>query len=97
MSKCMPKDNSFILEMERMLNGLNFVRDAKVYYDAGEYSKRDYVADITLYYDNHFCSEDMVYLKELMRDIGATAIIGCKRKALARTYLDLAFDKKVRA
>jgi hypothetical protein len=40
--------------------------------------------------------EDTKWLKEIMRDNGATSIIGCKRHAIARDYIDFAFDEKVR-
>lgn len=95
MSKCMPKDNEFIRRVCDWLNNQHWVREARVYYDADPFNKRDYVADITLYSNNSWCSCDMEYLKAELRDLGATSIIGCKRKAIARDYLDIAFDKKV--
>ena len=90
MSKCTPKSTEFIYEVERVIN--NYAYNYRVYYDAGKYNKRDYVADITV--SRNWNSEDTYYLKEAMREAGATNIIGCVRHAIARDYLDLAFDIK---
>ena len=83
-------------EIERTINiDLPFsFRDVKIYYDADKYNNRDYVADLTLYYNNNWTSEDTKCLKSIMRSCGATNILLVKRKALARTYLDIAFDIK---
>ena len=90
MSKCTPKSTAFIYEVERVID--NYAYNYRVYYDAGKYNKRDYVADITV--GKNWDSTDTKYLKEDMRRVGATNIIGCVRHAIARDYLDLAFDIK---
>lgn len=95
MSKCTRRNNDFIETLRSAIkNEFNF-REVKVYYDASVYSKRDYSADLTLPSNSNWCSEDTQYLKEVMRKYGATNILCVKRKAIARTYLDLAFDIKV--
>ena len=98
MSKCTPKSVEFIREIEKAINRVSGVMEVKVYYDADKWNKRDYVADITIYrnssYYGKWTSEDTWYLKYLMREAGATNIIGCIRHAIARDYLDLAFDIK---
>ena len=98
MSKCTPKSTKFIYEIERAINEIcrysYSVKDVKVYYDAGKWSKKDYAVDITLYKNSNWCSEDTKLLKQAMRNAGATSIIGCVRHAIARDYLDLAFDIK---
>ena len=95
MSKCTPKSQEFIYAVERAINRFNGIRNCKVYYDAGKWSKRDYVADITIYcYGDNWNSDDTRYLKECMREAGATNIIGGVKHAIARDYLDLAFDIK---
>lgn len=90
MSKCTPKSQEFINEIRRVID--NYSYRYNVYYDAGKYNKRDYVADITV--SKNWDSSDTKYLKEDMRKAGATNIIGCVRHAIARDYLDLAFDIK---
>ena len=90
MSKCTPKSQKFIGEISRVIN--NYAYKYNVYYDASKYNKRDYVADITI--GKNWDSTDTKYLKEDMRKAGATNIIGCVRHAIARDYLDLAFDIK---
>ena len=90
MSKCTPMSTEFIYEIEKVID--NYAYKYRVYYDAGTYSKRDYVADITVSKD--WNNTDTKYLKEDMRKAGATNIIGCVRHAIARDYLDLAFDIK---
>lgn len=94
MSKCTPKNPKFMNEIERTILQFRGVREVSVFYDAGKYSKRDYCADVTLYDKSDWTSEDTKYLKEAMREHGATAILSNKRKAIARTYLDMAFDIK---
>lgn len=94
MSKCTPKSQKFIYAVERAIGKLSLVRDSKVYYDASKWSKRDYVADITIYRNSGWNADDTRYLKELMREAGATNIIGGVKHAMARDYLDLAFDIK---
>lgn len=98
MSKCTPKSKEFIYEIEKAINEVcrysYSVKDIKVYYDASEWSKRDYVADISLYKNSTWCGEDTKWLKEAMRNAGATSIIGGIKHAIARDYLDLAFDIK---
>ena len=94
MSKCTPKSKNFINEIAIAIDR-NFygVREVNVYYDAHPtWSKRDYVAKITVSRD--WNNEDTRFLKETMREHGATNIIGCVRHAIARDYLDLAFDIK---
>lgn len=92
MSKCTPKSDKFINDIYMAINHGYTIRDIKVYYDASKWNKRDYVADITVSKD--WDSYDTKYLKERMREAGATNIIGCVRHAMARDYLDLAFDIK---
>ena len=92
MSKCTPKSDKFISDIYMAINHGYMIRDIKVYYDASKWNKRDYVADITVSKD--WDSYDTKYLKERMREAGATNIIGCVRHAIARDYLDLAFDIK---
>ena len=93
MSRCTTKSNKFISEVTMAINVSYRVRDVNVYYDADpHWAKRDYVAKITVPSD--WDSIDTKYLKERMRDAGATNIIGCVRHAIARDYLDLAFDIK---
>ena len=92
MSKCTPKSQEFINDIYHVIDCGMRVRDSKVYYDAGKWCKRDYVADITISKD--WDAFDTKYLKERMRDAGATNIIGGIKHAIARDYLDLAFDIK---
>ena len=93
MSKCTPKSKEFINEITRVIDRYSYrIRDVKVYYDADTWNKRDYVANITVPRD--WDDIDTKYLKYHMREAGATNIIGCKRRAIARDYLDLAFDIK---
>ena len=92
MSRMTPKSNKFISDMYTAINHGYAIRDIKVYYDASKWNKRDYVAEITVSKD--WDSYDTKYLKERMREAGATNIIGCVRHAIARDYLDLAFDIK---
>ena len=92
MSRCTTKSNKFISEVTMAINHGYAIRDIKVYYDAGKWCKRDYVAEITVSSD--WDAYSTKYLKERMRDAGATNIIGCVRHAIARDYLDLAFDIK---
>lgn len=95
MSKCTPKSQEFISVIERAISRFDGIRDYKVYYDASKWNKRDYVADITIYcYGDNWNSYDTRYLKECMREAGATNIIGGVKHAMARDYLDLAFDIK---
>lgn len=93
MSKMTSKSNEFINEITHTIDNYSYrIRDVKVYYDGSKWSKRDYVADITVPSD--WDSYDTKYLKDRMRNAGATNIIGCVRHAIARDYLDLAFDIK---
>ena len=96
MSKFTPKSQDFINEVTIAIKNSFYysIKDVKVYYDAGEWNKRDYVADITLYSNVEWTSDDTKYLKECMREAGATSIIGGIKHAMARDYLDLAFDIK---
>ena len=93
MSRMIPKSNEFINEITHAIDNYSSrIGDIKVYYDGSKWSKRDYVADITIPYN--WDSFDTEYLKKRMRSAGATNIIGCVRRAIARDYLDLAFDIK---
>ena len=92
MSKMTPKSDKFINDIYYAIDYGYTIRDIKVYYDASKWNKRDYVADITV--SKNWDSYDTKYLKERMREAGATNIIGCVRHAIARDYLDLAFDIK---
>ena len=97
MSKCRPKNEQFMSELERAIDHhLHcYHRDIKIYYDAHPtWSKRDYVLEMTVSRD--WNGEDTKWLKEIMRKNGATSIIGGKKHAIARDYLDIAFDEKVR-
>lgn len=97
MSKCTPKSQEFINDVIRTVkNRFGYsLYDVKVYYDADKWNKRDYVlkATIRCYGDNWNC-DDTRYLKDVIRETGATNIIGCVRHAITRDYLDLAFDIK---
>ena len=93
MSKMTPKSDKFITEITHEIEEHSCrLSDIKVYYDGDKWSKRDYVANITISRD--WDSFDTKYLKMCMRYAGATNIIGCVRHAIARDYLDLAFDIK---
>ena len=95
MSRCTEKSNKFISEIINAIDNNSYrLRKIEVYYDAGKWSKKDYVADITIYRNSRWNSENTKWLKEVMRNAGATGIIGCVRHAIARDYLDLAFDIK---
>ena len=92
MSRMTPKSTAFIYEIKRAIENKDYrYSNVKVYYDAGKWSKRDYVAEITVIdWDGY----DTKYLKERMRKAGATNIIGGIKHAMVRDYLDLAFDIK---
>lgn len=98
MSRCTEKSNEFINEIIKKIDKIHRTKDeyrttdVNVYYDAGKWSKRDYVAKITVPRD--WDSYETKCIKERMRSAGATNIIGGKRHAIARDYLDLAFDIK---
>ena len=92
MSKCTKKSDRFIMEIARAIGQGGGIRNINVYYDAGKWCKRDYVAEITVSSDWDIYSTK--YLKERMRDAGATNIIGGIKHAMCRDYLDLAFDIK---
>lgn len=93
MSRMTPKSDKFINEVANAIDNNSYrIRKVKVYYDASKWSRRDYVANITIPSD--WDSYDTKYLKDRMRNAGATNIIGCVRHAIARDYLDLAFDIK---
>ena len=92
MSRMTPKSNKFISDMYMAINHGYAIRDIKVYYDAGKWCKRDYVAEITVSSD--WDAYSTKYLKERMREAGATNIIGGIKHAMCRDYLDLAFDIK---
>ena len=92
MSRCTPKSSKFISDIYTAINHGYAIRDIKVYYDAGKWCKRDYVAEITVSSD--WDSYSTQYLKERMREAGATNIIGGIKHAMIRDYLDLAFDIK---
>ena len=99
MSKCTPKSEKFMYEIKRAIEdafrySYNIYK-VEVSYDADPlYSKKDYVVDITLYSNCKWDSDSTRYLKEIMRDAGATSIIGGLKHAITRDYLDLAFDIK---
>lgn len=97
MSKCTPKSEEFIRDVKRAINDAfrhsYAINEVKIYYDAGKWSKKDYVADITIY-NSEWNSEDTKWLKRVMRNAGATGVIGGIKHAIARDYLDLAFDIK---
>ena len=98
MSRMTPKSNKFISDIARSIKrgydgySVMGIRDVNVYYDAGKWYKRDYVAEITVSSD--WDAYSTKYLKERMRDAGATNIIGGIKHAMCRDYLDLAFDIK---
>ena len=92
MSRCTPKSDKFISDIYMAINHGYLITDIKIYYDASKWNKRDYVADITVSKD--WDSYDTKYLKERMREAGATNIIGGLKHAMIRDYLDLAFDIK---
>ena len=97
MSRCTPKSEKFMYEIKMAIEKAKLYElcDIKVKYDASPlYSKRDYVADITIYNSCKWTCDDTNYLKYIMRKAGATNIIGGIRHAIARDYLDLAFDIK---
>lgn len=92
MSKCTPKSDKFISDIYMAINHGYAIRNIKVYYNASEWSKRDYVAEITV--SENWDRYDTQYLKDRMREAGATNIIGGIKHAMIRDYLDLAFDIK---
>ena len=98
MSKCTPKSEKFINEIRKAIDNAfrysHAISEVKIYYDAGKWAKKDYVADITIYRNSGWNSEDTKWLKEVMRNAGATGVIGGIKHAIARDYLDLAFDIK---
>ena len=95
MSKCRPKNEEFMFELEKAIQSAYYTTSIKIYYDADpRWSKRDYVLTMTVSRD--WEGEDTKWLKEILRDNGATNIIGGKKHAIARDYLDIAFDEKVR-
>ena len=98
MSKCTPKSEEFISEIEKAIDKAfrysYSVGNVKVYYDASKWSKKDYVADITIHRNSGWTNEDTKRIKEVMRNAGATGVIGGIKHAIARDYLDLAFDIK---
>lgn len=96
MSKMTPKNQNFIDDIYTVLCNFNKVGDCfnegiKVYYDGDVWAKRDYVINATVH---NWDSVDSYYLKQRLREVGATNIIGCVRHAIARDYLDWAFDIK---
>ena len=97
MSVCRPKNTDFMIALERAIDNSLYCyhRNINIYYDAHPtWSKRDYVLEMTV--SREWCGDDTKWLKEIMRDNGATNIVGCKRHAIARDYIDFAFDEKVR-
>ena len=92
MSRCTTKSDKFISDIYMAINHGYNIRDIKVYYDAGKWCKRDYVAEITV--SENWDRYDTQYLKDRMREAGATNIIGGIKHAMVRDYLDLAFDIK---
>ena len=93
MSRCTPKSGKFIKDIFKAIDNNSYrIRDIKVYYDANEWNRRDYVAEITVSSDWDMYSTK--YLKECMSEAGATNIIGGIKHAMVRDYLDLAFDIK---
>jgi hypothetical protein len=98
MSKCRPKNTDFISKLEIALSdALRYCYHGHIdiCYDAHPtFSKKDYVLQMTV--SREWNGEDTKWLKEIMKDNGATGIIGGKRKAIARDYIDLAFDEKIK-
>ena len=95
MSRCTKMSQEFISEITRAIKQSNGIYEARVYYDASpRWAKRDYCADITISRSRGWSSYDTQYLKERMREAGATDIIGGIKHAICRDYLDLAFDIK---
>jgi len=95
MSKCLPKNKEFmdyVYSRIRRSWADNCLKEIKICYDASVYNKRDYVLDATILGHVHWTSESTRDLKDIMREAGAYNIIGCVRHAMARDYLDLAFD-----
>ena len=97
MSKCTPKSQKFINEIKMAIEKAKMyeISDIVIDYDAHPvFSKRDYTAEITIYGNCKWTSDDTNYLKYVMRNAGATNIIGGIKHAMIRDYLDLAFDIK---
>ena len=95
MSKCTPKSKEFISEIADAIKKFSYsIREVNVYYDADKWNKRDYVARITISRSSNWDKYDTQYLKDIMREHGATSIIGGMRHAIARDFLDFAFDIK---
>ena len=92
MSRMTPKSEKFISEIRKAIGYSLDMKDVTIYYDAGKWCKRDYVAEITVSSD--WDAYSTKHLKERMRDAGATNIIGGIKHAMCRDYLDLAFDIK---
>ena len=92
MSKCMPKDAKFIVEMTHAAAEFYNIRDIRCYYDADPVvAKRDYVLQATVWdWDKDY----LKLFKDELRSKGATAIIGGIKHAIARDYIDIAFNKK---
>lgn len=90
-SKQSGEDKDFIkrikAEVEKVIP---YPEDFKVFYDGGPYSNRDYVLKMTRSDKSQTTSK----IKGAIRDAGGTSIIGGIKKALARDYFDIAFDKK---
>ena len=100
MSKCRPKNEEFIKNLKNDIYKhynciYSSVSDVKIYYDAHPtWAKRDYVLNMTVSRD--WNGEDTKWLKRFLSSHGASNVIGCKRHAIARDYVDFAFDEKVR-
>lgn len=96
MSRKTPKLQEFINDIQSAIhdccsNAYLYIKDITVYYDAGDYSKRDYVARFTIV--NGSWDRDMAdYIKYHMREKGAVNIIGGIKHAIARDFVDFAFD-----
>lgn len=95
MSRCTPKSDAFISDIYNAIDKCfpYQISDIKVFYDAGEWSKRDYVAKFNV--ERKFWNKDVAYvIKYHMQNAGATNIIGGVRHAIAGDFVDFAFDIK---
>ena len=90
MSACLPKNEDFIRAVKNVAEKFTWSDDVVCHYDASFYNNRDYVLQFTV--DG---TSVPAGLRAELKKLGAVGIIGKVRKAIARNYVDLAFDLKV--
>ena len=99
MSKCRPKNQQLIEDIERDIRTefiYTYTSNLNVFYNGGEYSKRDYV--ITMVVGEVWDRHQTEYLRRLIRKNSGTNIIGgCYKLSYSRNkYISMAFDEKIR-